>query len=105
MQTPACEYPVVLTIAVLSSTRRACRSAPPRFSSRLPPPLARSRGVPVPRCRCNFIESYKAFGADAKIVYRHYATLYFCFVVDRAESELGILDLIQVRRGGQRRAT
>lgn len=31
-----------------------------------------------------------------KIVYRHYATLYFVFVVDRQESDLGILDLIQV---------
>lgn len=31
-----------------------------------------------------------------KIIYRHYATLYFVFVVDAAESELGILDLIQV---------
>ncbi|KAL1709119.1 clathrin adaptor complex small chain-domain-containing protein [Schizophyllum commune] len=31
-----------------------------------------------------------------KIVYRNYATLYFVFVVDGAESELGILDLIQV---------
>lgn len=30
------------------------------------------------------------------IVYRNYATLYFVFVVDGAESELGILDLIQV---------
>jgi len=29
-------------------------------------------------------------------VYRNYATLYFVFVVDGAESELGILDLIQV---------
>ena len=31
-----------------------------------------------------------------KVVYRHYATLYFIFVVDDAESELGILDLLQV---------
>lgn len=30
------------------------------------------------------------------MIYRHYATLYFVFVVDEAESELGILDLIQV---------
>ncbi len=30
------------------------------------------------------------------VVYRNYATLYFVFVVDGAESELGILDLIQV---------
>jgi AP-3 complex subunit sigma len=30
------------------------------------------------------------------VVYRSYATLYFVFVVDGGESELGILDLIQV---------
>ena len=35
-------------------------------------------------------------GKDAKVIYRHYATLYFVFVVDSSESELGILDLIQV---------
>lgn len=34
--------------------------------------------------------------SDLKIIYRHYATLYFVFVVDEQESELGILDLIQV---------
>ena len=33
---------------------------------------------------------------ETKIIYRHYATLYFVFVVDPSESELGILDLIQV---------
>jgi AP-3 complex subunit sigma len=32
-----------------------------------------------------------------RVVYRSYATLHFVFVVDGAESELGILDLIQVR--------
>lgn len=31
-----------------------------------------------------------------RIIYRQFATLYFVFVVDAAESELGILDLIQV---------
>lgn len=31
-----------------------------------------------------------------RVIYRHYATLYFVFVVDDQESELGILDLIQV---------
>lgn len=31
-----------------------------------------------------------------KIIYRHYATLFFVFIVDASESELGILDLIQV---------
>ena len=35
-------------------------------------------------------------GKDTRIIYRHYATLYFVFVVDECESELGILDLIQV---------
>ena len=35
-------------------------------------------------------------GGDYKLIYRHYATLYFVFCVDSSESELGILDLIQV---------
>ncbi|KAF8321662.1 putative APS3-AP-3 complex subunit [Clavulina sp. PMI_390] len=33
---------------------------------------------------------------DTRIVYRNYATLYFVFVVDGSESELGVLDLIHV---------
>eukprot|EP00727_Mastigamoeba_balamuthi_P008937 m51a1_g4666 Adaptor protein complex 3 (AP-3), sigma subunit (162) ;mRNA; f:103929-104789 len=46
---------------------------------------------------CNFLEAGENFwGRDSKIVYRHYATLFFIFVVDSSESELGILDLIQV---------
>ena len=32
----------------------------------------------------------------ARVVYRTYATLHFCMVIDGSESELGILDLIQV---------
>ena len=38
-------------------------------------------------------------GGDSgyKLIYRHYATLYFVFCVDASESELGILDLIQVQ--------
>lgn len=31
-----------------------------------------------------------------RVIYRQYATLYFVFIVDEQESELGILDLIQV---------
>lgn len=47
--------------------------------------------------QCNFIEGSKLLGgSNTKIIYRHYATLYFVFVVDSSESELGILDLIQV---------
>jgi hypothetical protein len=55
---------------------------------------------------CNFLDAPELAaelntGADAdgplRVVYRNYATLYFVFVVDAAESELGVLDLIQVR--------
>jgi len=46
---------------------------------------------------CNFLEGGSLIGgADYKLIYRHYATLYFVFCVDGSESELGILDLIQV---------
>ena len=55
---------------------------------------------------CNFLDAPeleeflggKDGNAEEKlrVVYRNYATLYFVFVVDAAESELGILDLIQV---------
>jgi AP-3 complex subunit sigma len=39
-----------------------------------------------------------------RVVYRSYATLYFVFVVDSAESELGVLDLIQVCQQSKPRA-
>ncbi|BFI04552.1 AP-3 complex subunit sigma [Marchantia polymorpha subsp. ruderalis] len=45
---------------------------------------------------CSFVEADDIFGPDTKLVYRHFATLYFVFVINKAESELGILDLIQV---------
>jgi len=45
---------------------------------------------------CNFLEGGTELGKEAKIIYRHYATLYFIFLVDSLESELGILDMIQV---------
>jgi AP-3 complex subunit sigma len=45
---------------------------------------------------CNFLEGGSVYGKDTKLIYRHYATLYFIFCVDESESELGILDLIQV---------
>lgn len=56
---------------------------------------------------CNFLDApeLETFlhpsddGEKLRVVYRNYATLYFVFVVDAAESELGILDLIQVRAG------
>lgn len=46
---------------------------------------------------CNFVDVPSQTN-KLRVVYRHYATLFFIFVVDEAESELGILDLIQVRR-------
>eukprot|EP01092_Planopodium_desertum_P009691 TRINITY_DN4208_c0_g1_i1.p1 TRINITY_DN4208_c0_g1~~TRINITY_DN4208_c0_g1_i1.p1 ORF type:complete len:168 (+),score=5.19 TRINITY_DN4208_c0_g1_i1:64-567(+) len=45
---------------------------------------------------CNFLDGKGMFGKGTKLIYRHYATLYFVFVVDESESELAILDLIQV---------
>merc|ERR1712217_1022395 len=45
---------------------------------------------------CCFAHDESLFGEDHKIIYRHFATLYFVFVADAAESELGMLDLIQV---------
>eukprot|EP01103_Thecamoeba_quadrilineata_P006870 TRINITY_DN16604_c0_g1_i1.p1 TRINITY_DN16604_c0_g1~~TRINITY_DN16604_c0_g1_i1.p1 ORF type:complete len:167 (-),score=32.73 TRINITY_DN16604_c0_g1_i1:99-599(-) len=46
---------------------------------------------------CNFLEGGgSVWGKDTKLIYRHYATLFFVFCVDSSESELGILDLIQV---------
>ena len=47
---------------------------------------------------CNFLEGPSKLGeGEQRLIYRHYATLYFVFCVDSSESELGILDLIQVR--------
>mmetsp|Transcript_15855 Transcript_15855/g.23839 ORF Transcript_15855/g.23839 Transcript_15855/m.23839 type:complete len:137 (+) Transcript_15855:1679-2089(+) len=46
---------------------------------------------------CNYLEgSIPEWGETTKLIYRHYATLYFVFAVDKLESDLGILDLIQV---------
>ncbi len=57
-----------------------------------------------PATLCNFLDApnldlfpNENMGSDeTRIVYRCYATLYFVFVVDSSESELGVLDLIQV---------
>uniref|UniRef100_A0A8C9E3L7 AP complex mu/sigma subunit domain-containing protein n=1 Tax=Phocoena sinus TaxID=42100 RepID=A0A8C9E3L7_PHOSS len=45
---------------------------------------------------CNFLEGGSLIGgSDYKLIYQHYATLYFAFCVDSSKSELGILDFIQ----------
>lgn len=43
-----------------------------------------------------FLNYSKLGEGEFRLIYRHYATLYFVFCVDTSESELGILDLIQV---------
>lgn len=50
------------------------------------------------RADCSFISppSLLEDVDEIKVIYRHYATVYFVFIVDEQESELGILDLIQV---------
>ncbi|NXN31816.1 AP3S2 protein, partial [Nycticryphes semicollaris] len=55
----------------------------------------RATCVPVPSTLFPCLRSLFG-GSDYKLIYRHYATLYFVFCVDSSESELGILDLIQV---------
>lgn len=50
-----------------------------------------------PDHQCNFVEGTRLLGgSETRVLYRHYATLYFVMMVDSSESELGILDLIQV---------
>ena len=45
--------------------------------------------------QCNYLEgSIPEWGGDTKLIYRHYATLYFVFACTNRESDLGILDLI-----------
>ena len=46
---------------------------------------------------CNFIDNFSEWPTpDTRVVYRRYATLCFVFLVDSSESQLAILDLIQV---------
>ncbi|EUB59585.1 AP-3 complex subunit sigma-1 [Echinococcus granulosus] len=44
---------------------------------------------------CNFLEAPTVHNSQ-RIIYRQYSTIYIVFCVDLSESELGILDLIQV---------
>ncbi|XP_046780911.1 adaptor-related protein complex 3, sigma 2 subunit isoform X2 [Gallus gallus] len=60
------------------------------------PPRHLPYGAAARRARLQ-LPGVRLFGSpDCKLIYRHYATLYFVFCVDSSESELGILDLIQV---------
>ena len=44
----------------------------------------------------NFISDCETLPQESKVVFRAYASLTFVFLIDEEESELGILDLIQV---------
>ncbi|KAH9711433.1 hypothetical protein WN944_021060 [Citrus x changshan-huyou] len=44
----------------------------------------------------NFVEADSIFGPGTRLVYKHFATLYFVFIFDSSENELAMLDLIQV---------
>ncbi|XP_021907981.1 AP-3 complex subunit sigma [Carica papaya] len=44
----------------------------------------------------NFLEADSVFGPNSRLVYKHFATLYFVFIFDNSENELAMLDLIQV---------
>ncbi|UZJ51782.1 hypothetical protein CBS101457_001102 [Exobasidium rhododendri] len=74
----------------------------PELRALLPPPSNRSREVgsnafdPSSRPSSGKDKSSVGENDQLRVIYRHYATLYFVFVVDESESELGILDLIQV---------
>lgn len=46
---------------------------------------------------CNFVDFFGEWPTpDTRVIYRRYATLCFVFVTDSSESQLAILDLIQV---------
>jgi AP-3 complex subunit sigma len=46
---------------------------------------------------CNFVDGFRDWPTpDTRIIYRRYATLCFVFIVDSSESQLAMLDLIQV---------
>ncbi|KAJ7944287.1 AP complex subunit sigma [Quillaja saponaria] len=44
----------------------------------------------------SFVDTESIFGPDTRLVYKHYATLYFVVIFDSSENELAMADLIQV---------
>ncbi|KAG9394776.1 Adaptor Protein Complex 3 subunit, sigma (AP3S2) [Carpediemonas membranifera] len=51
-----------------------------------------------PDTYCNFVsaEGVPLKGENLRIVYRRYATLFVCMIIDQCESSLAVLDLIQI---------
>jgi AP-3 complex subunit sigma len=58
--------------------------------------LVSSRTDPTSCCFIDNVPSEIRESDDEKIIYRHFASLYFVVIADSCESELGILDLLQV---------
>ena len=44
----------------------------------------------------HFVDAGSIFGQDARLIYKHFATLYFVLIFDGSENEFAMLDLIQV---------
>ncbi|ETS61105.1 hypothetical protein PaG_05053 [Moesziomyces aphidis] len=83
----------------LDATELTALLPPPADAVRFSSALGGSKGKQVDKPAYNTASSSSASSNNQdqlRVIYRHYATLYFVFVVDQSESELGILDLIQV---------
>lgn len=76
----------------LDATELTALLPPPADAVRFTSPLSRKHGGKDPVASTSSLHEQD----QLRVIYRHYATLYFVFVVDSSESELGILDLIQV---------
>ncbi|KAJ9477668.1 AP-3 complex subunit sigma [Pseudozyma hubeiensis] len=78
----------------LDATELTALLPPPADAVRFSPSLNKSKTEKDPSSSSS--SSTASSSDQLRVIYRHYATLYFVFVVDSSESELGILDLIQV---------
>lgn len=58
--------------------------------------LISSRDSSIECCFVENIPKELGFAPDEKLIYRHFSSLYFIIIADSSESELGILDLLQV---------
>ncbi|KAF8475641.1 AP complex, mu/sigma subunit [Kalaharituber pfeilii] len=59
-------------------------------------PASACNFLPLPPLLTSTQSAFSNDGDQIQIIYRHYATLFFILICDSAESELGLLDLIQV---------
>eukprot|EP00899_Mesostigma_viride_P006779 jgi/Mesvir1/16101/Mv08393-RA.1 len=74
-----------------ASLRRSVQTQQALISDSFAAVSSRSDGLST------ILDNVSAFlSPDVKLVYKHFATLYFLFFIDDLESELATLDLIQV---------